>query len=492
MKFELLNRKWLTGGLIVSLIATGCTTWPSRLKTNPTPTPLPARAENGGSQVVDGLIRLAKSMPPEATLGSEFLAELTITAQRDAANVVVRDTIPVGASYVRSEPTAKVEGNQVVWNLGNLAAGQSIKTKVWFQADQEGNLVSDATVSALPRVRGQTFVGKPVLALAKKGPETALLGAELTYHLEVKNPGTAVARAVVVTDAVPSGMSHSSGKSELIFAIGDLAPGQSKPLAVTLKANQRGKVCNIATATSSNARPATNRTCTVILVPGLKVEQNGTKEQILGRNADYEIILANTGDTTLHDLIVSNTAPPQTSIVAAPGAVLAGPNAVWTIASLAPGAKVKQTLKLTSRATGTYCNAVTVSSGTVTDSARTCTLWTGIAALSLEVGDEPDPIQVGESTTYTIKVTNQGSADINNIKMAAQFSTEVTPVGTAQGTIRGQTASFPPVAALKSKQVLTYTITVKGAKPGDARNKFILNADELKTPVTEEESTTVY
>jgi uncharacterized repeat protein (TIGR01451 family) len=224
----------------------------------------------------------------------------------------------------------------------------------------------------------------------------------------------------------------------------------------------------------------------------LKVDQSGTKEQILGRNADYEIILANTGDTTLRDIIVSNTAPLHSAIVAAPGAVLAGQNAVWTIASLAPGAKVKQTLKLTSQATGTHCNAVTVSSGPVTDSARACTLWTGIAALSLEVGDEPDPIQVGESTTYTIKVTNQGFANINNLKMAAQFSTEVTPVSTAQGTVRGQTASFPPVAALKSKQALTYTITVQGAKPGDARNKFILNADELKTPVTEEESTMVY
>jgi uncharacterized repeat protein (TIGR01451 family) len=331
-----------------------------------------------------------------------------------------------------------------------------------------------------------------VLALAQTGPETALLGAEITYHLEVKNTGTAVARGMVVTNLVPAGMNHSSGKNKLIFAIGDLAPGQSKPLDVTFKANQRGKVCNVATATSSNAGPATNETCTLILVPGLKVDQSGTKEQILGRNADYEIILANTGDTTLRDIIVSNTAPLHSAIVAAPGAVLAGQNAVWTIASLAPGAKVKQTLKLTSQATGTHCNAVTVSSGPVTDSARACTLWTGIAALSLEVGDEPDPIQVGESTTYTIKVTNQGFANINNLKMAAQFSTEVTPVSTAQGTVRGQTASFPPVAALKSKEALTYTITVKGAMPGDARNRFILNADELKTPVTEEESTTVY
>ena len=35
----------------------------------------------------------------------------------------------------------------------------------------------------------------------------------------------------------------------------------------------------------------------------------------------------------------------------------------------------------------------------------------GISALLLEKADHPDPIEVGETTTYTVKVTNQGTAD---------------------------------------------------------------------------------
>ena len=192
-------------------------------------------------------------MPAEAALGSEFLAELTITAQGCAANVMVHDTIPAGVTYLRSEPAATVEGNQLIWKIGNMDAGQSIKGKVWFKAEKEGTIVNCATVAADPRVCGSTFVGKPVLSLDKSGPETALLGQDVTYNLVVKNTGTSVAKDVVVTDPVPTGLSHSSGKRELAFPVGDLAPGQSKPLAVTLKANQRGKVCNTATATSSNA-----------------------------------------------------------------------------------------------------------------------------------------------------------------------------------------------------------------------------------------------
>ena len=44
----------------------------------------------------------------------------------------------------------------------------------------------------------------------------------------------------------------------------------------------------------------------------------------------------------------------------------------------------------------------------------------------------------------------------------------------------------------REKQVVTYTISVKGAKAGDSRNKIILTCDELTSSVEETESTTVY
>jgi uncharacterized repeat protein (TIGR01451 family) len=136
--------------------------------------------------------------------------------------------------------------------------------------------------------------------------------------------------------------------------------------------------------------------------------------------------------------------------------------------------------------------ANTATSGGLTEYAQACTLWKGIAAVLLEVVDDPDPIQVGESTTYTIKVTNQGFADIHNMKIVAAFDDEVTPTVASQGSIDGSAANFPAVAILGAKQVTTYTITVRGAKAGDARDKVTLTSDKLQTPVEETESTTVY
>jgi uncharacterized repeat protein (TIGR01451 family) len=439
-----------------------------------------------------GLIRLGESMPAEATLGGEFVVDLSLTAQGSAANVVLRDIIPVNASYVRSEPAAKVEGVQLVWELGNLDAGQTLSARIWFKAEQEGAVVNCATVTANPRVCGTTVVGRPVIAMDKSGPETAVLGTDVTFDIVVKNTGTGTVRNVVVTDPVPAGMSHASGKSELSLDVGDLAPGQAKSLAVTFKANQRGQVCNTATAQSSNAGKVSKNACTLILAPGLKVEKSGTKEQILGRNADYEIVVTNPGDTTLRNVVVSDRTATETSIVAAPGATLTGNKATWKIDELKPGAKHSVSIKLTSKVAGTHCNTVTVSSGGLSDSAQACTLWKGMAAVLLEVADDPDPIQVGESTTYTIRVVNQGSADVHNLKIMARFADQIVPFSTAQGSISGKIVSFPAMAALGAKQTLTYTISVKGGSTGDSRNKVTLTCEELKTPVEEEESTTVY
>jgi hypothetical protein len=68
----------------------------------------------------------------------------------------------------------------------------------------------------------------------------------------------------------------------------------------------------------------------------------------------------------------------------------------------------------------------------------------------------------------------------------------VSPISSAQGSVSGKTVNFPAVATLGSKQVVTYNITVKGVKAGDSRNRIVLTSEELKTPVEETESTTVY
>jgi uncharacterized repeat protein (TIGR01451 family) len=452
----------------------------------------PAPAAPGcASSVRTGLVDLSKTAPAEASLGAEYECTITAHANVCAGNVVITDRLPAGASYVSSTPAATVDGDKLVWKVGDMDAGQTLTAKVVLRADKEGSLVNCALIAADPRVCVATFVGKPSLTIDKSGPEVAKLGDNVTYNIVVKNTGNAVAKNVVVSDTVPEGLSHASGQRDLAFNVGDLAPGQSKPLSVTLKADKRGKVCNTAVANSSNAGKVSDDACTLIQQPGLKIEKSGTKEQIVGRKASYEVVVFNTGDTTLSDVTVTDNAPEGTVISSAEGASVSGNTATWHT-SLAAGEKKTYNVVLVGKTAGNHCNAASASASGLSDSTQACTLWKGVPAVLLEVVDDPDPIQVGESTTYTIKVTNQGFADLHNVKIVANYDEETTPTATAQGSISGKEVNFPVVSVLPAKQVITYTITVKGDKVGDSRNKVVLTCDEITKPVDETESTTVY
>lgn len=503
MKKQLIMRASLVAVAAAALVWSGCATRRSSDKGTTTAAPQqqmaakPAMTRGAGSfEIGTDAVRLVKSAPTQATLGSTMEYNIGVTALTQAAGVLVTDTIPAGATYVKSEPEAQVSGSQLTWRLDNMDKGQTRNLKVWLKADKEGELTSCTTVTAIPQGCLSTFVGRPVLAIEKTGPANARLGQDVTYNIVVRNTGSAMAENVVVTDNIPAGLEHASGQRTMSFNVGNLGPNESKQMAVTVKAAQRGRVCNPAVAKSSNAGEVNSEACTVVTQPMLEIVKTGTKEQFIGKTADYQIVVSNPGDTSLTRVVVSDSAPSATRIVSASGAQVTGNQAVWQIAELKGGEKQSFNVTLTSAVAGSQCNRVSANSQEgLTASSEACTLWKGQAAILIEVVDNPDPILVGESTTYTIRVTNQGTADDTNVKIVANFGKEIDPTsaaGETAGSVSGKTVSFAPVARLAPKQVVQWTISAKGVSTGDHRMKTELTSDVLTSPVTEEESTHVY
>ena len=129
----------------------------------------------------------------------------------------------------------------------------------------------------------------------------------------------------------------------------------------------------------------------------------------------------------------------------------------------------------------------------VTDSSRTAI--TGIAATHLEVIDLEDPVEVGSNTTYSIVVTNEGSAADSNVRITAILDDKlqyVSSAGVTAGSIMGKTITFAPLRSLDSKGKATWRIVVRGALPGDVRLKVTMNTDQLALPVEETEATHIY
>lgn len=457
----------------------------------PTPTP-----QSGCSTMRSGPVMLAKTMPGEAIVGQEFMSELKVTAIECAANVVITDLVPAGSTYVRSEPAATVDGDKLTWRYATLEAGEVKSIKVWLKPEREGMLLNCASISADPRICAVVMVGKPNITIQKTGPQAATIGADVAYNIVVRNTGTAVARNVVVTDPVPEGLTHASGQREVTFSVGDLGPGASKNYTVSFKAAKRGKVCNVATVNTSNAGKATAEACTTIMQPGLKIEKVAKdKELFINRVATYDILVSNTGDTALNGVTVTDAAAPETKIVEAVGGTVSGNLATWRVGDLPAGGKKTLTVKLLSAVPGRFCNTATATTAEgLRESSQACTDWAGVTGVLVEVVDDPDPIQVGESTTFTIRVTNQGTTkSIEDINIVAMFKDEMDPTTASNsGAISGKNVKWPTVSTLAPKQSITYTLKGKGVKAGDHRLEVQVTTKLRSVPITELESTTVY
>ena len=463
----------------------------------PAPQPAPAPAptpKTGCSDPTWGLVKLNKTMPPEGALGKEFMAELNLTAQACAANVVVRDTVPANAGYVRSEPAATVDGKQLTWVIGNLESGDSRKIKLWLKPEAEGVIVNCASVSADPRTCASMRVVHPAIQLTKKSPAEALICDPIPMTLTVKNAGSSALTAVKVNDPLPAGLS-SEGKSSLAFDAGNLAAGESKEFKFNATAAKTGQYVNKATASSAQGVTAEASSTTVVREPVLTVACTAPEQRYMGRPFDVEFTVTSKGDTAAAGTVLEVPVPAGlTAKSASSSGQIAGNKITWNLGSMAANATQKVTANFVAANGGNFQFQPSAKGSCAKLVSASCqTRVVGVAAILLEKADDPDPVGVGETTTYTVKITNQGSADDNNVKMVVTIAPELTPVSaTGNGTISGQTVTFPAVAKLAPKEAVTYKIVAKGAKPGDGRTRFELNSDMLTSPVLAEESTHVY
>jgi uncharacterized repeat protein (TIGR01451 family) len=226
----------------------------------------------------------------------------------------------------------------------------------------------------------------------------------------------------------------------------------------------------------------------------LAIDCSAPEKIIAGRTAQVCLNVRNNGNVSEPQTTVTLPVPAGTEVATATAAgVATGDSVTWRISDLAPGAVRQVCADLRTHQPGTLSFISTASSARVQPVSTSCkTLVVGISAILLEKADDPDPVGVGETTTYTVKITNQGTADMTNVGLVVTLAPELVPVSTSDGVIAGQTVTLPVVPKLATKAVVSYKIVAKGVKEGDGRTSFSLTSDMLDKPVNAEESTRVY
>lgn len=227
---------------------------------------------------------------------------------------------------------------------------------------------------------------------------------------------------------------------------------------------------------------------------GLALECKVPVKIVVGRTFEVCLNVRNTGN--LPEPLATVTFPvPADAVVTTitDDGTLANNAVVWRISNLPVNATKQVCVGLRTTKAATLNFTPVASSEKAPPAQSTCqTEVFGISAMLLEKSDDPDPVVTGETTTYTVRVTNQGTADDTNVQLSMTIAPELVPVSAAEGRIEGQTVTLTLIPKLAAKEAVEYKVVAKGVSAGDARTLFILTSDMLKTPVNAEESTKVY
>lgn len=228
---------------------------------------------------------------------------------------------------------------------------------------------------------------------------------------------------------------------------------------------------------------------------GLAIDCSVTNKVLVGRKASACVTVHNAGNVTEQGISVVLPVPADCIVAeTTDGGQVTNDSISWREVNLAAGGSKQFCATFKTQRPGVLSFKPVVASADVQAAQSFCeTSVLGVSALLLEKADDPDPVSMGDVTTYTVKVTNQGTADDTDVKVVVEFPDEIDPTSASNGgVVSGKTVNFPAFTRLSPKEAFEYKITAKGVKVGDARVKFIRTSDDIPAPTTAEESTRVY
>jgi uncharacterized repeat protein (TIGR01451 family) len=231
----------------------------------------------------------------------------------------------------------------------------------------------------------------------------------------------------------------------------------------------------------------------------------GPKQQNVEQLTEYKLTVANPGTAEAKEVLVTADLPPQMKFESASDEGRFLENRVaWVLKTLPPGEARSLTLQVRAKAQGEMCIDV---EALATDAIsgkelpkvrdRICTDFRGgETGLHIEMVDRSDPIEVGGTITYPIRVLSQGQLPASNIRIRAilpQGMTFLRAAGPTKFRQQGPAVEFEPLPTLPAGQNVVYEIFAQAVRDGDWRFRVEMTADQLPAgPVIEQESTTVF
>jgi uncharacterized repeat protein (TIGR01451 family) len=407
---------------------------------------LPTSHSDGDDEcftVAPATIHVDKEADDASVLAGEqigFTVTISNTGNNTALGVGFTDSLPGGAGIdwsIESQSggfsiSGSPQAESLHFSPTSLAAGASawvhvVSNTTAASCGEYNNRASVTTTNdGSDEASDSTFVACPGLAINKvdnTGSYDAV-GDVISYSITVTNTGNVTLHNVVVTDPNAANLVCTPA-----LPVASLAPGASFPCTANHTVTQvdldAGSYFNRACADDGNGDGATGAApvCDDVTTPGtqspelsiVKTDGDATYDEV-GDVIHYGIVATNTGNVTLHNVVVTD--PNAVNLVCAPA---------LPVASLAPGAQIlctaEHTVTQADLDAGSYFNTACVDDGNGdgdTGADAVCddedTPGEQNPELSIVKADgDATYDEVGDVVNYTIVATNTGNVTLHNV-----------------------------------------------------------------------------
>lgn len=452
----------------------------------------------------DAAIALEWAGPTSATVHrpAEYTLLVRNVCGKPVQNVVVQVKPPANAKVTDTSAGAKRVDSVYLWEMGTLDPKQSKPLKLTLTPTARGDLGCQAWVTCTGTAATTVAVKEPKLEVIVHAPKTVVAGETVQVTYTIQNVGDGPAEMVRHSCGEQYGKAAPAGTvmpvvaylapPENAPAVDVLKPGQKTTVTAEYKAGTTDTLTFLAAAAMPDGTSAIGSTKVRVIEPKLTATVVGPAKAMVNRKATFAIKVQNTGELEVADVTVRPELPAGWRSPVGTEVVVAK--------SLPPGESATMTFDVVPTATGTGTLSTTVLGSRGTKATAECrTEVDGIPALRVELVDLADPVEKGDETTYSIRVTNTGTKADQNLVLSCpipgqlKLVTGTGPTGYVATELNDCTLiKFDPVRELAPNTHVEFRVTVKAVGTGDVRFKAQISSEHLTTSVVKEESTRVY
>jgi uncharacterized repeat protein (TIGR01451 family) len=321
-----------------------------------------------------------------------FVIIVTNSGPYNATNVIVKDKLPSGFTYVSDDSGGTYNKDTGLWPAGAIANGASKTLRLTVRVDPTGTMTNwaevwsaDQSPSTNDRVYGNSSTTEPDddsvtvqsadLSITKSMDNvTPTVGTNVVFTVRINNSGPNNATGVQVRDSLPSNYSYVSddsggqyNSSTGIWNVGTLNNGETKTLRITAALVTSSIAINWAEVWKSDqvdidSVPGNNSTNTdddaSAPFADLRLDQTVSNPYPgLNTNFTYTITVTNDGTVGTTGIQVRDKLPTGVTYVShsGPGSY-STTTGLWTVGTLATNASASLTITARITSSGVFTN----------------------------------------------------------------------------------------------------------------------------------------